>query len=393
MELSLNPHVDDPGRSIHEPRPTTPRRAASIQAGDKVQETDAVNWPSTAASQSQSPPRSVLPVFQDYQLFSSHDNGGHYEELEGDHPGQTYGHKKQDTGIDGRTHSQLASAFPGSPHDDGQIGEASGRVTNTTQTPHHDSESELPTYFNTLDEHGIEGDFCRVMKSQKKHERSRGRVAVLNMDRSTKVNLEGPPEVSRDDCGQMDYVPPYPDYEEQLRDGSMRKLRPGAPEGFLFEDLGQFERAIKLLHPAKSELTVTKFFEKQLVIIEDLGRDWIAKLGVEFHIPAHVFAFHWVSPSSYIRGRVRLPLGQASEDHFIMPYREVLPFTITEKRISETPWCWTVVGNMLGNNSLHSNRRCILGRLHSSPPDYSQQGHNGRHKSRCIQARYVKRDM
>lgn len=105
-----------------------------------------------------------------------------------------------------------------------------------------------------------------------------------------------------------------------------------SPGGLLFEDLNPFKEALETLPRRCDRLAVPQFFDKQLVVLEDLGRDWVKTIGKAFHIPARVFALHWASPSLYKRGRARLPLGQPAEEHFVLPYSEILPFAINNRK-------------------------------------------------------------
>lgn len=107
---------------------------------------------------------------------------------------------------------------------------------------------------------------------------------------------------------------------------------PEPPEGLLFEDLNRFKEALETLPRRCDRLAVPQFFDKQLVVLEDLGRDWVKTIGKAFHVPARVFALHWASPSLYKRGRARLPLGQPAEEHFVLPYSEILPFAINNRK-------------------------------------------------------------
>jgi hypothetical protein len=68
-----------------------------------------------------------------------------------------------------------------------------------------------------------------------------------------------------------------------------------------------------------------------LVILEDLGRNWINVLGPTLQIPISVFALHWEKPEAHIQGDVRVPLGTSPDRHFILNYRQFLPLVISDK--------------------------------------------------------------
>jgi len=76
-----------------------------------------------------------------------------------------------------------------------------------------------------------------------------------------------------------------------------------------------------------------QLYEQQLIIVEDIGRDWIEILAVAFEIPIHVFALHWANPLRHAQGTVRLPLGQDFSQHCILSYRETLPLRIESKHM------------------------------------------------------------
>ena len=73
-------------------------------------------------------------------------------------------------------------------------------------------------------------------------------------------------------------------------------------------------------------------YRRRLVILEDLSRDWIEVLGPALNIPANVFALHYAKPDEHILGNVRIPLGKARHQHFILTYKQPLPIKIHSKR-------------------------------------------------------------
>jgi hypothetical protein len=105
------------------------------------------------------------------------------------------------------------------------------------------------------------------------------------------------------------------------------------PEGLVFEDVSLFKEALRRLPHRHDESAVPKFFDRQLIVLEDLGRCGVEAIGKAFHIPPRVFALHWASPSLYNRGRDQSLLGQPAEEHFILPYSEILPFEIEQGTI------------------------------------------------------------
>lgn len=125
---------------------------------------------------------------------------------------------------------------------------------------------------------------------------------------------------------------PHAQAQSSILDATTSESRE-SPEGLLFEDLNWFEEALETLPRRSDKLTVPQFFDKQLVVLEDLGRDWVKTVGKAFHVPARVFALHWASPNLYKRGRARLPLGQPAEEHFVLPYSEILPFAIKDRKM------------------------------------------------------------
>jgi hypothetical protein len=67
---------------------------------------------------------------------------------------------------------------------------------------------------------------------------------------------------------------------------------------------------------------------RRLVILEDLGYDWIVNISSTFKVPMNVFAEHWANPAHHINGRVRVPLGQDLHHHYILNYDQQHAITI-----------------------------------------------------------------
>ena len=70
--------------------------------------------------------------------------------------------------------------------------------------------------------------------------------------------------------------------------------------------------------------------DRVLVILEDLGREFVERFGSQMGIPVHVFALHWARPEHHVLGQARLPVGQPPEQHFVLHYRQYLPFRLTD---------------------------------------------------------------
>jgi hypothetical protein len=71
--------------------------------------------------------------------------------------------------------------------------------------------------------------------------------------------------------------------------------------------------------------------ERSLVILEDLGFEWIDVLATKLDVPLHVFAQHWASPIDHIKGRVRIPLGQDPHYHLVLNYDQLHPVIFDDK--------------------------------------------------------------
>jgi hypothetical protein len=76
----------------------------------------------------------------------------------------------------------------------------------------------------------------------------------------------------------------------------------------------------------------TKYTEdSSLLILEDLGASWIEEISDVLDMPAYVLALHWMHPNDHILGNAKVPLGQDPEKHFILNYRQPLPFRVIRR--------------------------------------------------------------
>jgi hypothetical protein len=62
-----------------------------------------------------------------------------------------------------------------------------------------------------------------------------------------------------------------------------------------------------------------------LIVLEDLGRNWVEMLGLVLKIPPYFFELHWASPLMHTLGMNRLPLGQDPLQSFVLGYTELYP--------------------------------------------------------------------
>ena len=69
-----------------------------------------------------------------------------------------------------------------------------------------------------------------------------------------------------------------------------------------------------------------------LVNLEDLSREWVEALGPRLGIPVYVFALHWADPTDHVNGELRVPIGESPTRHFILSYRQSLPFFIKNRQ-------------------------------------------------------------
>lgn len=176
---------------------------------------------------------------------------------------------------------------------------------------------------------GVERDFHAAISSQDEERRTMGRAAVLRMSHP----------YSRDGGELKDFArrrikwqkPRCPaEHAQSSTPAANDSGLAESPEGLLFDNLGAFQNALKTLPRHYDKSTVPQFFDKQLIVLEDLGRDWVETIGKAFHVPPPVFALHWASPTRYKSSRARVPLGQPAEEHFVLPYSEILPLKIKE---------------------------------------------------------------
>jgi hypothetical protein len=97
--------------------------------------------------------------------------------------------------------------------------------------------------------------------------------------------------------------------------GHAKLTRWGSPE-----DLRRDILECQIIHPVLEQ--------HRLVILEDLGRNWIEVLGPILQIPVYFFALHQASPTDHFFGRVHTPIGQPTYRHFILSYKQPLPFRL-----------------------------------------------------------------
>ena len=69
-----------------------------------------------------------------------------------------------------------------------------------------------------------------------------------------------------------------------------------------------------------------------LIILEDLSREWVEALGPRLGIPVYVFALHWADPTAHVNGELRVPIGESPARHFILSYQQSLPFCIKNRQ-------------------------------------------------------------
>ena len=69
-----------------------------------------------------------------------------------------------------------------------------------------------------------------------------------------------------------------------------------------------------------------------LITLEDLSREWVEALGPRLGIPVYVFALHWADPSDHVNRGLRVPIGESPARHFILSYRQSLPFYIKNRQ-------------------------------------------------------------
>jgi hypothetical protein len=64
---------------------------------------------------------------------------------------------------------------------------------------------------------------------------------------------------------------------------------------------------------------------RYLIVLEDLGRNWVELLGPYLKIPPYFFELHWANPLLHTMGMNRMPLGQDSQQIFVLGYTELHP--------------------------------------------------------------------
>jgi hypothetical protein len=74
---------------------------------------------------------------------------------------------------------------------------------------------------------------------------------------------------------------------------------------------------------------------RPLLILENINQDLVEGLGKELHIPEHVFYLRWMHPNEHILGTARIPLGEDPRKHFVLNYRQPLPFQSTARYSSK----------------------------------------------------------
>lgn len=67
------------------------------------------------------------------------------------------------------------------------------------------------------------------------------------------------------------------------------------------------------------------------IVLEDMSLEWVEILGPLLSIPVSVFALHWANPIDHVGGDIRVPIGESPARHFILNYRQSLPFSILER--------------------------------------------------------------
>ncbi|KAM7214440.1 putative magnesium and cobalt transport protein [Rhypophila decipiens] len=110
----------------------------------------------------------------------------------------------------------------------------------------------------------------------------------------------------------------------------LRQFGPGP------ENITEFASALEDLANKANSTDSSLKSSNTLIILEDLGKDWVEILGPVLKIPVYFFALHWAMPLKHLNGDIRLPVGQSPERHFILPYQQELPFRITASDIQES---------------------------------------------------------
>ncbi|POS71202.1 hypothetical protein DHEL01_v210406 [Diaporthe helianthi] len=146
-------------------------------------------------------------------------------------------------------------------------------------------------YLDGLEKHvpGVELMFSTSMKAQSGQRAQQGRAAILRMSQ---------PE--HEQSNRDDLTPTKKIVWERAQSPGASKQDPSptesdsgtseTPTGLVFDNLKTLKGALRQLPRQRSKSEVPQFFEKQLIILEDLGREWVETIGHAFHIPPHVFA-------------------------------------------------------------------------------------------------------
>lgn len=129
----------------------------------------------------------------------------------------------------------------------------------------------------------IESEFAESFESQTQAQRDSGRVAVI--------------EFPVDDNHK-----PYD----------------GTDTAQIFSGPGGWESLERWISNLGLNSSSYKF--RGLIILEDLGANYVSVLANRFRIPMSVFSNHWTLPDNHTLGRARVPLGQDARYHFVLNY-------------------------------------------------------------------------
>ncbi|KAH8754646.1 hypothetical protein F5883DRAFT_185377 [Diaporthe sp. PMI_573] len=157
----------------------------------------------------------------------------------------------------------------------------------------------------------VENSFHKDAVKQNEVWSTKGRVLILSLGSASMFYM-------RDLEAQTERVVTYSQVEEE--EESTRPPNMGPVDGLMFTDPDELLR-----YGWKHGL---RFFKRQLLVLEDLGRDWVEAIGVAFRIPVYFFALHWADPVDHAWGIARMPLGHRTREHNILRYRETLPIIV-----------------------------------------------------------------
>lgn len=73
----------------------------------------------------------------------------------------------------------------------------------------------------------------------------------------------------------------------------------------------------------------SKHERKRLLILENMGINWVQVLATELNVPLSIFAQHWASPYGHDSGKIRVPLCQNLRNHFMLSYDQFYPYKTT----------------------------------------------------------------